>query len=130
MINYKSIAYISSSIPVPVEMIFEGQDPYTVEFAFHVGCGEVTRWNFAKELLDELEDNFFSGEGDVHFELDENEHKLYMSLSSPEGFVILEFDPCSVESFLDEINFSPEFEMAGVNITDEEIYGWLGDEAA
>jgi hypothetical protein len=111
-------------------MIFEGKDPYTIEFAFHVGSGEVTKWSFSKDLLDELEDNEFSGEGDVHFELNDENHKLYMSLSSPEGFVLLEFDPCSVEAFVDEVNCSPELEFATVDISDEEIFGWLDGEAA
>ncbi len=128
MINLKTVAY-AGDVPIPTEMIFEGQDPYTVEFIFHNGGDEV-HWSFAKELLDELESNDFSGDGDVHFELDEAHHSLTMTLSSPEGFVVIEFDPCSVDEFLEEVNFSPEFENAGIALTDDEIYGWLGGEVA
>jgi hypothetical protein len=128
MISFKSVAY-AGSVPIPVEMVYEGNDPYTMEFVFH-HAGREVRWAFSKELLDALENDFTSGDGDVHFEHDDKAHILYMSLSSPEGYLIVEFDPCAVEEFMDEVNFSSEFLDATVEITDERIYAWLGGEAA
>ncbi|QIN94190.1 hypothetical protein PP459_gp043 [Streptomyces phage Wakanda] len=128
MINFKSVAF-HGEIPIPTEMVFKGEDPYSVQFIFHHG-GIETTWDFSKELLDALEDNPTAGDGDVKFELDEGEHTLYMHLSSPEGCLTLEFDPCAVEEFLEEVNFSSELVHAEMEITDEEIYGWLGGEVA
>lgn len=129
MINLKTVAY-ANGVPIPTEMIFEGQDPYTVEFVFHHG-GVETKWTFAKELLDGLEFNDNTGDGDVQFGLDEGPHILYMAISSPEGELVIEFDPCAVDEFLEEVNYSPEFTHAAMEITDDEIYGWLeGEEAA
>jgi hypothetical protein len=128
MISLKTVAYADGT-PIPTEMIFEGQDPYTVVFVFHHG-GEAVKWTFAKELLDDLENNDNTGDGDVQFELDEGTHKLSMAICSPEGFLVLEFDPCAVDEFLEEVNYSPEFAHATMEITDDEIYGWLEDEAA
>jgi hypothetical protein len=127
MINLKTVGY-ANGVPIPTEMIFEGQDPYTVEFVFHHG-GE-TKWTFSKVLLDELESNDHTGDGDVQFELDEGTHVLSMAICSPEGFLVIEFDPCAVDEFLEEVNYSPEFAHAEMEITDDEIYGWLGGEVA
>jgi hypothetical protein len=124
MISFKSVAFYGE-VPIPVEMEFRGEDPYAIGFTFHHG-GMSTKWEFSKELLDDLENNDTTGDGDVRFELDEREHRLHMHLSSPEGSLSLEFDPCAVDEFLEEVNYSSEFAHATVDITDEEIYGWLG----
>ncbi len=130
MINLKTVAY-ADGVPIPTEMIFEGQDPYTVEFVFHTSSSTETKWTFAKELLDDLESNDNTGDGDVQFELDEGAHILSMAISSPEGYAVVEFDPCAVDEFLDEVNHSAEYAHAAVHISDDEIYGWLeGEEAA
>lgn len=126
MIALKGLAFCEN-LPIPTEMIFTGEDPYTIQFLFH-HQGAVTAWSFSKELLDALSEDMAAGDGDVRFELNEDEHKVYMHLRSPEGAVSLEFDPCLIEEFLEEVDFSPEFAHAQVEITDDEIYGWLGAE--
>jgi len=128
MINLKCLAFYGQ-FPIPTEMIFTGEDPYRVQFIFHQG-GETTPWHFSKELLDTLEENSTSGDGDVKFELMEEIHTLYMHLTSPDGSLTVEFDPCVIQEFLEEVNLSTELAEARVDITDDEIYDWLNGEAA
>jgi hypothetical protein len=126
MITYKTLC-VANDMPIPVEMKFEGIDPYSVHFVFHTSGAEV-RWDFSKELLDDVMKDGVSGEGDVKFLA--IDHNILMTLSSPEGEAMLELDPCNIEEFLSLVDSSPEMEYAKVEITDDEIYGWLGDEAA
>ena len=124
MISFKTFCY-ASGMPIPVEMTFSGENPYEVAFTFHQGLTQTT-WLFDKCLLDELVETGTAGEGDVQFiDID---HNVNMRISSHEGVAIVEFDPCSIEEFLEQIEASPEMEYAGVSISDDEIYGWL-DEA-
>lgn len=126
MISYKTVCYVRDT-PVPVEMTFEGENPFEIVFTFYVDGG-ATVWHFDKGLLDGLVQDGVSGEGDVQFL--NVDHCVSMRLTSHEGTAIIEMDPCAIEEFLAEVDASPELEFAGVSISDDEIYGWLGDEAA
>lgn len=132
MISFKTLGYVNGNAPVPVEMIFDAEDPFAIKFVFYTSgwANEQQTWLFDKTLLDELESENAAGQGDVMFELDEEAHILTMQLTSNSGSAVVEFDPCSVEDFMDEVNASDEFCNASFEISDDMINALLNGEAA
>lgn len=88
-----------TNLPMPVTLTYDESDPFTVIFQFSVASTTVP-WHVSRDLLKSgLSDD--AGLGDVRvWPSSEEPDIMYMSLSSPEGEALIEFDTELISNFL------------------------------
>lgn len=90
-----------TSVPVPVSLRYDSNDPYAVAATFRTG-GQGVDWVFARELL-AAGVNRPVGQGDVRVwpgSTPEDDEVVYIALSSPDGRALLEAPARQLRDFV------------------------------
>jgi Streptomyces sporulation and cell division protein, SsgA len=89
-----------AAVPLIASLRYEGDDPYAVRMAFHVGLDEPVEWIFARELLTGGPE-YLTGDGDVQVWPDTSGGDvLNIALSSPFGQALFEARATAVAQFV------------------------------
>lgn len=82
-----------------VTLVYHRELPFEVEL--HIGSSNV--WRFARDILnDAMRKDHIAGMGDVQAWSDKNTNKLFLRLSSPDGYSTLEFMRHAVLRFVND----------------------------
>lgn len=90
-----------SAVPLMASLSYDGDDPYAVRMAFHVGMDEPVEWIFARDLLIAGQKQH-AGAGDVQVwpAAETDGEILNIALSSPFGQALFEVSAAAVTDFL------------------------------
>jgi Streptomyces sporulation and cell division protein, SsgA len=91
-----------TTVPLLASLSYDGDDPYAVRMAFHVGLEEPVEWIFARDLLI-AGTHQLTGDGDIQVWPADGtgSEVLNIALSSPFGQALFEAPAAAVADFLE-----------------------------
>jgi hypothetical protein len=89
---------ITQGIPFPVDMEYRKDNPAAVQFTFHTEPNPPV-WSFSRDLLIEVFEEGFAGEGDVKLHVVFSGLSIFLCSPEGEGMVLLPLG--AVQSFLE-----------------------------
>jgi hypothetical protein len=100
-LGLRLVAGERTTVPLVASLCYDGEDPYAIQMAFHVGTDEPVEWIFARELLT-VGIVRLVGDGDVQVwpSKEDGEHLLNIALSSPFGQAHFEAPLTAMAEFL------------------------------